>query len=34
MDWMHLAQVRDRLWDLTNMVMYLRVPQNAGSLTS
>jgi hypothetical protein len=34
-DWIHLAQDRDRRWALVNMVMSLRVPQNAANfLTS
>jgi len=35
MDWIDLAQDRDRWWALVNAVMYLRVSQNAGNfLTS
>jgi hypothetical protein len=34
-DWIDLAQKRDRWWVLGIAVMYLRVPQNSGnSLTS
>ena len=31
MDWIKLAQDRDRWWVLVNVVMNLRVPQNAGN---
>ena len=34
MDWMELAQDRDRWWVLVNAVMNLQVPQNAGNLTN
>jgi len=35
MDWIELAQYRDRWWTLGNAVMNLRVPLNAGNfLTS
>jgi hypothetical protein len=35
MDWIGLAQDRDRWWTLVNVVMNLRAPQNAGNfLTS
>jgi hypothetical protein len=32
MDWIDLAQNRDRWWDLVDAVMNLRVPQNVGNL--
>jgi hypothetical protein len=31
MDWIHLAQNRDRWRALVNMVMNLRIPSNAGN---
>jgi hypothetical protein len=31
MDWIDLAQNRDRWWDVVNAVMNLRVTQNVGS---
>jgi hypothetical protein len=31
MDWIDVAQDRDRLWALVNAVMELRVPKNAGN---
>jgi hypothetical protein len=35
MDWIDMAQDRDRWRDVVNVVMNLRVPQNAGNfLTS
>ena len=35
MDWIDLAQDRDRWWALVNAIMKLRFPQNAGNfLTS
>jgi len=35
MNWIELAQDRDRWWELVNAVMNLRVAQNAGNfLTS
>jgi hypothetical protein len=33
-DWIHLAQDRDRWHDLVNTVMNLRVPYNAGNFLS
>jgi len=35
MDWIDLAQDRDKWWALVNVIMNLQVPQNAGNfLTS
>jgi len=35
MDWIDVAQNRDRWWELVNVVMNLQVPQNVGNfLTS
>jgi hypothetical protein len=34
MDWIDLAQDRDRWRALVNMIMQLRVPQNVGELLS
>jgi hypothetical protein len=34
MDWIGLAQDRDKLRALVNKVMNLRVPENAGELSS
>jgi hypothetical protein len=31
MNWIELAQDRDKLWVLVNVVMNIRVPQNAGN---
>jgi hypothetical protein len=31
MDWIDMAQDKDRWWALVSAVMNLRVPQNAGS---
>jgi len=33
-DWIHLAQDRDQLWAVVNMVMNLWVPIKVGNLTS
>jgi hypothetical protein len=33
-DWIHLAQDRDQLWTVVNMVMNLWVPIKVGNLTS
>jgi hypothetical protein len=33
-DWIALAQDRDKWRDLVNVIMNLRVPQNAGKLSS
>ena len=34
MDWISLAEDRDRWRSLVNAVMYLRIPQNAGNFLS
>jgi hypothetical protein len=31
MDWIDLAEVRDRWWALVNVAVNLQVPQNAGN---
>jgi hypothetical protein len=33
-DWIHLAQDRDRWWAVVNTVMNLRFPLNAGNFLS
>jgi len=33
MDWINVAQVRDKWWHVMNMVVNLQVAQNAGSVT-
>jgi hypothetical protein len=32
MDWINMAQDRDRWWALVNMVMNLRIPKNMGNI--
>jgi hypothetical protein len=34
MDWINVAQDRDRAWELVNAAMNLWVPQNAGNFLS
>jgi hypothetical protein len=34
MDWINVAQDRDKWWHVVNMVMNLQVAQNAGSVTN
>jgi hypothetical protein len=34
MDWIDLAQDRDRRWAAVNAVMNLQVPENAGSFST
>jgi hypothetical protein len=33
-NWIYLAQARDKWWDVVNMVINLQVPQNAGNFST
>ena len=34
LDWIDLAQIRNRWWGLVNVIMNFRIPYNAGNLTA